>query len=251
MLTRYDRFEISLQRWLVRSSTPALYGIVWVWMRINRGYSIRNLSQVRNAFRSWAARGEGPILICSNHLTLVDSMLLIWALGTPLSYLLSPDLYPWNLPERRNFQKNLLLRALCYFGKCIPVMRGGPRDKSLKTLERIRYVLNSGDSVMIFPEGTRSRTGSVDTENFSYATGQILQGAPKARVLCVYIRGIRQKAYSDFPARQEEITVDLRPIRPRARGTGLRAAKEISTRVIRHLKAMEAAYDARHANNRQ
>jgi len=36
---------------------------------------------------------------------------------------------PWNLPERKNFQRNIFLTVLCYLAKCLPV-NGGEAARS-------------------------------------------------------------------------------------------------------------------------
>ncbi len=86
---------------------------------------------------------------------------------------------PWNLPERDNFQRNIFLAVLCYLAKCLPVNRGGSREELQRLLEKCRRVLDWGQSLLIFPEGGRSRTGRVDRENFSYGVGRFLDENPE------------------------------------------------------------------------
>ena len=95
---------------------------------------------------------------------------------------------------------------------------------------------------MIFPEGGRSRIGRVDTENFSYGVGSILQEYPEARVLCVFFRGRQQMDFSTLPARGDEFYVDLRLLRPESKDQGLRGARDISTQIIQALAEMEKEY---------
>src|SRR5690606_18124629 len=94
-------------------------------------------------------------------------------------------LLPWNVPEKANFSGTLLWNVTSFLGKCVYVQRGGPRHEVRRTLGRLVHLLRSGDVVSIFPEGGRSRTGRVDTENFAYGVGQLLLAVPEARVLCV------------------------------------------------------------------
>ena len=68
--------------------------------------------------------------------------------------------------------------------------------------------------MLIFPEGGRSRVGRVDTENFMYGVGRMLQEAPQARVLCVFARGVGQRVYSNYPKAGEAFVVRMKPIAP-------------------------------------
>src|SRR5690606_37039046 len=93
--------------------------------------------------------------------------------------------------------------------------------------------------VSIFPEGGRSRTGRVDTENFAYGVGQLLLAVPEARVLCVYLRGRKQTGHSDWPQRGDEYAVDLEVFRPATVEQGLRGARDLATQVVQKLAEME------------
>ena len=55
--------------------------------------------------------------------------------------------------------------------------RGRPR-RSRRALDQVAYLLGRGQSVLIFPEGGRSRVGRVDTENFMYGVGRMMQESP-------------------------------------------------------------------------
>jgi 1-acyl-sn-glycerol-3-phosphate acyltransferase len=101
--------------------------------------------------------GEEPnTLLLSNHQSMLDSFLVGLAAFYPRS-LLKPRLLPWNPAAVENFYKNPLLSWLADNWKCIPV-REGRRD--LHALHRMAEVLPRG-VMILFPEGTRSRDGSV------------------------------------------------------------------------------------------
>ena len=233
---------LRLQRRLSLGFIPVTYLAVSTWMRLGKRYRIYELDRVRREFEEIASQGEGPFIICANHLTLIDSMLIIWALRPMWRYVRAPRTFPWNLPDKRNFFHSHLRRMLCYMGKCVPVLRGGPREEAQRTFRKISYLLSQGESIMIFPEGGRSRTGRVDTENYAYAVGRILQDSPGARVLCVYLRGRGQEHYGDLPRRGEGFDVSLKAIAPSTRDRGLRGGRDLATQIIEELKNMELAH---------
>ena len=99
------------------------------------GYRVENLHAIRQVCRREFQRHEGPWLICANHLTVADSLILSYAMLSLTAHWRFYRWIPWNLPERNNF-RNPFLVLLCYLSKCIPVQRGGPRDKMKRTLDK-------------------------------------------------------------------------------------------------------------------
>ena len=81
---------------------------------------------------------------------------------------------------------------------------------------------------MIFPEGGRSRTGRVEPDSATYDVGRLIRSVPGCRVLCVYMRGEAQRAYSDIPARGERFRLSLCEIEPKSGHTGLRASRDVA-----------------------
>jgi len=129
-----------------------------------------------------------------------------------------------------------------YLGKCIPVVRQGTPDQARQTIDKVAWLLARGQSVMIFPEGGRSRTGRVDRENAAYGVGRIVQSVPGTRVLCVFLRGRGQTAYSDFPAPDETFVVRLKRITPTTVSEGMRGARDLSVQIVETLSEMETQY---------
>ncbi len=231
-----------LQRQIARVFSLFIYFAVLTWLRLIQRYRIVDLRRIRKEFKTLISQGEGPVLICANHLTIVDSMLLIWAMASASFYFTRPELIAWNLPERKNYYHRWSLRLLCYLGKCVPVLRSGNAEQSKESLDQVLTLLSMGESVMIFPEGGRTRVGKVDTANYSYAVGRILQSFPAARVLCVYLRGYQQKAYSTFPVRNDNFFVSLQLFQPVTQLAGLRGMRELSSQIIQKLSEMERGY---------
>ena len=208
------------------------------------GYRVKNLEAVRKKVRRLMSEYPGPWLVCANHLTLIDSVILLWAMAPVTRHIARFDQMPWNVPEHMNFNRQMLVRIACYLTKCLPIQRGGNRDAVLSILEKCAWILQQGGNLMIFPEGTRSRTGRVNTEDFPYGTGRLFLNTPGCRVMCMYLRGEGQETYTNFPAIGERFHMDVEECFPRTRLKGLRAQRDCAGQIVRHLAAMEAAYFA-------
>jgi 1-acyl-sn-glycerol-3-phosphate acyltransferase len=218
--------------------------LLFLFVRL-MGWRIRNLNAVRAevAYRYW--NHEGPWLVCANHLTMVDSLLISYGIASLGSHVLQFGRLPWNLPERKNFQSNPLLALLCYLGKCLPVDRGGDREDLQLLLEKCRHLLDGKNSLMIFPEGGRSRTGRVERENYTYGVGRFLDEFDQCRVLLVYLRGDRQWAYGAMPRWGETFTLQVESFDPRRMpGTGLRLQREYARQIVEKLARMDEAWFA-------
>ncbi|MCD1260196.1 1-acyl-sn-glycerol-3-phosphate acyltransferase [Paenibacillus athensensis] len=90
---------------------------------------------------------EGPVVLCSNHISMVDPPLL----GTPLS-------------RKVHFMAKAELFDIPLFGALItkvgafPVKRGGVSKESIRLAIQL---LKSGSMMGIFPEGTRNSAGGM------------------------------------------------------------------------------------------
>lgn len=95
-------------------------------------------------------------LLLSNHQSMIDSFLVGICAWYPKSWI-KPYLIPWNPAAVENFFKHPVLVWLSYNYRCIPV-RLGRRDPF--ALRQMIDVLPGGVMVL-FPEGTRTRDGTV------------------------------------------------------------------------------------------
>ncbi|OLD64270.1 MAG: hypothetical protein AUI33_12375 [Ignavibacteria bacterium 13_1_40CM_2_61_4] len=114
---------------------------------------------------------------------MLDSFLVGLGAFYPQSWL-KPQLIPWNPAAAENFYKNPMLAWLADNWKCIWV-REGRRD--LHALHRMMEVLPRG-TMTLFPEGTRSRDGSVGPGRPGPG---LLILATRPRVIPVAIDGMR------------------------------------------------------------
>ncbi len=241
-----SRFALHLQNFLGRMAIVFVAPFYFIIARA-LGYRIRNLREIRRQCAAEFAAHKGPWIICANHLTMIDSFLLIYASFSFVRHITHYKQLPWNLPERSNFQSNIFLAVLCYLSKCIPVDRGGSRAKMKMVLDQCTYLLRNGQSLMIFPEGGRSRTGCVDKDNFSYGVGRFIQDVDNCKVMCFYLRGDRQHSYSLIPAWGDKFYAQMGVFKPTpAVQEGLRAQREYAAQIIEQLAQMEENYLATH-----
>jgi 1-acyl-sn-glycerol-3-phosphate acyltransferase len=125
----------------VQSVVGRVLSIFWIpattfAMRFIMRYRIPNALNLRKRFRKMVKESDGPILICANHLTMVDSAVMAWALGGSWWYLFNYRRVPWNLPEHSNYGFKWYNRVGVWILKCIPVRRGGRREDIAGVLKR-------------------------------------------------------------------------------------------------------------------
>jgi 1-acyl-sn-glycerol-3-phosphate acyltransferase len=241
--SRRDAAALVVQRAVGRLLSPLWFPATIGAMRFGFRWRIEGVAAVRAEYRALRREG-GPLLVCANHLTLIDSALVAWALGSPGWFLFHYAALPWNVPERRNFASSRVSRVLVYVMKCVPIVRGGDRAAIGRVLARLARLLQGGEAVLIFPEGGRSRTGSVEPDSAAYGVGRLVAAVPDCRVLCVYLRGLHQEAPGDFPVRGERFRVRTRCIAPSSPFQGMRRARDLAGRIVAVLAELEREHFA-------
>ena len=231
-----------VQREIGRLLSPLWTPLAVATMRFGMGYRIHALESVREKYAGIRRQSSSPLLICANHLTMIDSFLVAWALTPTWRYTVHFDELPWNVPERKNFASTLRERISAWVMKCIPITRGGSRAETAAVLERITKLTAGGEVALIFPEGRRSRSGRVEVDDAAWGVGRIVGGVPGCRVLCVYLRGRKQETWSQTPARGDVIDVDIECIEPKSDARGVRRSRDFSRQIVRHLESMERKY---------
>jgi 1-acyl-sn-glycerol-3-phosphate acyltransferase len=244
-VTPAERRALARQRLVGRVLAPVWVPLAAAALRFGAGWRIEGAREARERYRRLRAESSAPLLVCANHLTLVDSFLVAAALGTPAFFVRRFDALPWNVPESANFAFSWWSRALVYLMKCVPVQRGGERREAARVLTRVAHLLKSGEAVLLFPEGGRSRSGRVDVDAAAYGVGRVVKAVPGCLVLCVYLRGAGQATWSDFPRRGERLRVEVALHEPKVDTAGLRGSREIARGILARLAEMEARVLAR------
>lgn len=213
-------------------------------LRVLMGYRIKDVAQVRARYRALLKESDHPLLICPNHLTMVDSAVVAWALGGSWWYLFHYSRMPWNLPEYNNYSSQLPTRLGAWLIKCIPVIRGGRREDVSRVIKRVQHLLSRGETALIFPEAGRSRSGRVEADAVAHAVGRILTSVPGCQPLCVYLRGDRQQTWSTVPARGDSFYIDFEVGELHSDHSGMRRSRDFSRQIVDRLVGMEEEYFA-------
>lgn len=108
---------------------------------------------------------SGGAIIAANHLSFIDSMLLMYGLGRPISFL-----------GKVEYMDSTMTRILFPAVGMIPIDRSGSGLAS--SLREARRRLDDGQLVGIFPEGTRSRDGRLHPGHSGVAHMAMLTGYP-------------------------------------------------------------------------
>lgn len=199
-LSPHSLYKVGQRRRISRLLFWPVYAAFWLALRIVGGYRIENLRAIRGQFAALASRSS-PILICANHLTFVDSLLIVWALAPARFYARRYNHLSWNVPADDVFGRRWLCRAILRVTKCIPIDRNGSMRHKDRVLQLCAHLLAKGETVTIFPEGRRSRSGRFDPGRLATGVGKVVAHAGPCRVACVYMRAEGQDGYSDFPRR--------------------------------------------------
>jgi 1-acyl-sn-glycerol-3-phosphate acyltransferase len=231
-----------VQRAVGRALSPLWLPLCVAVMRFGFAWRIEGARETRRLYRRLRRESSAPLLVCANHLTLVDSFLVAWALGSPGSFLADWASLPWNTPDRENFASRLWQRALIYVMRCIPVRRGGSGREIARSLARVAHVLRRGEVALIFPEGGRSRSGRVDAGASTTGAGRVVKSVGDCRVLCVYLRGESQASWSARPRRGERFRVRAECFEPKTDRVGLRGSLDLTRQILARLARLESEH---------
>ena len=116
-------------------------------------------------FGADAVPADGPALLAPNHLSFLDSMLLMYALPRPVVFL-----------GKAEYLEHPVTRRLFPAAGMIPVDRSG--RCVARSLRMAADVLADGGIVGVFPEGTRSRDGLLGEGHTGVAHLALRSGAP-------------------------------------------------------------------------
>ena len=138
-------------------------------------------------FRVWFRLGrigrehipaDGPLLLAANHRSFLDPFVLGTMLGRPVYYVAKRELFA-------NRLQGWFLNALGAF----PVDRGSGDSEMLATAKAI---LERGDCVLIFPEGTRVRPGGLGSPKRGVGRLALETGAPVVPLAVIGTENVRR-----------------------------------------------------------
>lgn len=143
--------------------------------------------RVRVVYRAASVNrlSAGPVLVCANHVSLIDGVIVALASPVPLVFGVDTDFSRRSILARRG----MAALAAVGFGRVVPIDAGSPFG-----LRALRKALAAGESVMLFPEGRISDTGSP----LPLRPGvDWLAQRCRVPVLCIRIRGAeRSRAFA-------------------------------------------------------
>lgn len=246
IFVKYSCNRINLQRAMgFITLIPFCYGIISIFKYVMR-YKIENKKEIRRQFKEILTENT-PLVICSNHLTFIDSCLIIWALAPNYWYQFNYKNFSWNLPAGDFFGKKRRYRFVAFLSKCIFIHRDASANHHNEILNICKQLLLKKEIITIFPEGKRSRSGIFDPTKITYGVGKIIQAVPNCRVLCIYVRGDKQETFSNYPLKNSTFSMQLNCITPTTTKTGREGVTEIVQQIAKTIKAQEENYFLQHS----
>ncbi|MBV9471402.1 MAG: 1-acyl-sn-glycerol-3-phosphate acyltransferase [Solirubrobacterales bacterium] len=147
--------------WLVRGILQPFFHIYFRLSRIGREH----------------IPAEGPVIVAANHRSFLDPFVIATMARRPMYYVTKKELFLWRW-------ESWLLNALGAF----PVDRGAG---DAETIETAKAILARGDIVLIFPEGTRTRPGSLGKPKRGVGRLALETGAPVVPVAVIGTEAVR------------------------------------------------------------
>jgi glycerol-3-phosphate dehydrogenase (NAD(P)+) len=148
--------------WLVRALFQPFFHVYFRLSRIGREH----------------IPAEGPVIIASNHRSFLDPFVIGTMVRRPMYYVAKQELFASGL-------RSWVLSSLGAF----PVERGSG-DAAM--IETARAILDRGDILLMFPEGTRTRPGPLGEPKRGAARLALETGAPVVPVAVIGTEAVRR-----------------------------------------------------------
>jgi glycerol-3-phosphate dehydrogenase (NAD(P)+) len=149
--------------WIVRAAFQPFFHIYFRMSRIGREH----------------IPVDGPVIFAANHRSFLDPFVIACMSRRPLYYVAKKELFSSRLTA-------WFLNSLGAF----PIDRGNADEGAMGTA---RQILERGDSVLIFPEGTRIRPGALGSPKRGVGRLALETGAPVIPVAVIGTENIRKK----------------------------------------------------------
>jgi 1-acyl-sn-glycerol-3-phosphate acyltransferase len=148
--------------WIVRGLLQPFFHIYFRMSRIGRDH----------------IPAEGPVILAANHRSFIDPFVIGTMTRRPLYYVAKKELFGHRVLA-------WLLNALGAF----PIDRGNADQDAMATA---RQILQRGDAVLIFPEGTRTRPGTLGAPKRGVGRLALETGAPVVPVAVIGTEDVRR-----------------------------------------------------------
>jgi 1-acyl-sn-glycerol-3-phosphate acyltransferase len=211
---------------------PHRWAISW-WARLYRRFGKRWLvsNHVRNFCRPFTIEGEenlegvsGSMLVIANHSSHFDTVIILQALPQRIYGRLAVVAAADRMYRSR---WKGMWNSLRY--NSFPITRGGGRQ----ALAYSQWLLHHGWSLLIFPEGKRSRTGELMPHHGGPAILALSQNVP---VLPMYIEGAQDILPPGAQrSRAAPVHLTIGPLLRVPQGTNIADAKHMMEEAIRSL----------------
>lgn len=123
----------------------------------------------------------GACLFVANHTSSADAPAVVGAIPRRIAVLLKESLFQWPI-----------VGQAFHLAHFIPVNRG-ERDSAIASVEKATQALQSGQSFLIYPEGTRSLDGRLQEFKKGAAVMAIKAGVPIVPIACSGAHRVMQK----------------------------------------------------------
>lgn len=175
-------------------------GLLRVYFHLFYGFKVTGLENVPTA---------GAIIVVANHASALDPLALGAGCPRPLRFMAKAELFD-------NPMLALILRGL----RAFPVKRGQVDREAYRTSME---TLKAGDALGIFPEGTRSKTGQLQSAHPGAARFSMRTGAPIVPAAIVGTFSGHRRGISRFREAKVRVVFGA-PIHPKVSAGG-RAAR--------------------------
>jgi 1-acyl-sn-glycerol-3-phosphate acyltransferase len=209
----------------------------WPWLY----HGVRGIGAgaLRSVFRLEMIGAEhipatGPVLLCANHRSNIDSFVLAAATPRHVRYLAKSEVW-----------KSRVLGYLMDRGGMLKLRRG---EADRDAIRAAREVLRRGQLIGVFPEGTRNR--SDQPLGPAYPGAGLLALEPGVQVVCAAIFDTQRVRHSPgpLPLRFPKITIRVGEpwVAERPPGPRSRAVREVTEQIMERIGALLAQGPARH-----
>jgi len=203
-----------LSRYHERTRTKGVSGPLFWAARIILGLAIQIYFSLERSGRDNIPK-KGPVILAANHRSFLDPFIVGCCVRRPVYFVAKRELFD------KRWQGWLLNRLGAF-----PIKRGEADEESMATA---RAVLERGEALVIFPEGTRIRKGGLGRPKRGVGRLALETGAP---VVPVAIMGT-ERARRGLKIRPVWIRVRCgKPLRyPRVERPSPRLAQEVTARL--------------------